>query len=123
AKVEGIEAGADDYLTKPFASRELLARIQTNIQMASVRRDAARAIMLSEQRLQISQERLSRALSTGSVAVYEWNLASDRLSIYGPLASAFGVSLEEAAGGLPLQAFIDGIHPDDHAHTMALINR
>src|SRR5256886_17503932 len=27
-RVRGLEAGADDYLTKPFAFRELLARIQ-----------------------------------------------------------------------------------------------
>jgi DNA-binding response OmpR family regulator len=27
-KVEGLEAGADDYLIKPFATKELLARIK-----------------------------------------------------------------------------------------------
>ena len=122
ARVEGIAAGADDYLTKPFAARELLARIQTNIQMAAVRRDAARALTMSEQRLQLSQERLSRALSTGRVAVYEWNLG-DSLSIYGPLAEAFGVPREDAVRGMPFETFLRGIHPDDVDHTAGLVEQ
>ena len=44
AKVEGLEAGADDYLTKPFAARELLARVNANIQLAELRRDLVRAL-------------------------------------------------------------------------------
>ena len=38
ARVEGLAAGADDYLTKPFSARELLARIESNIKLAVVRR-------------------------------------------------------------------------------------
>ncbi len=34
AKVEGLRAGADDYLTKPFSARELLARVETNLNIA-----------------------------------------------------------------------------------------
>ena len=30
-KVEGLDLGANDYLTKPFAAKELLARIRTMI--------------------------------------------------------------------------------------------
>ena len=30
-KVLGLELGADDYITKPFAMRELLARVKANI--------------------------------------------------------------------------------------------
>jgi signal transduction histidine kinase len=41
ASVEGLEAGADDYLVKPFSARELQARIRTNLELARLRREAA----------------------------------------------------------------------------------
>ena len=123
AKIEGLEAGADDYLIKPFAARELVARVKANVQMAEIRREANRAVLLSEQRYLMTQDRLSRALATGRVSVYDWLVKEDRLSIQGPLAEVFGVSLDDALRGLPLDAFIAGIHPDDRDPTMLAINR
>ncbi|WP_157439776.1 ATP-binding protein [Terracidiphilus gabretensis] len=37
AEAEGLEAGADDYLVKPFTARELLARVQTHVSMHQLR--------------------------------------------------------------------------------------
>ena len=109
AKVEGLEAGADDYLIKPFAARELVARVHSNIQMAEVRREANRAVFQSEQRYLMTQDRLSLALSTGRVAVFEWAVDSDRLAIQGPLVEVFGVAKADAEAGLPLE-FVSACH-------------
>jgi PAS domain S-box-containing protein len=42
ASIEGLEAGADDYLVKPFAAAELLARVRANIDLARLRNHQAR---------------------------------------------------------------------------------
>ncbi|MGH2914631.1 MAG: SpoIIE family protein phosphatase [Solirubrobacteraceae bacterium] len=41
--IEGLEAGADDYLVKPFSSRELQARVTASLELARLRSEAARA--------------------------------------------------------------------------------
>jgi PAS domain S-box-containing protein len=37
AKVEGLSAGADDYLVKPFSTKELVARVEANIKISRAR--------------------------------------------------------------------------------------
>jgi signal transduction histidine kinase/ActR/RegA family two-component response regulator len=39
AKVEGLHAGADDYLIKPFSARELMVRVSNLIRINQVRRE------------------------------------------------------------------------------------
>ncbi|PSO14475.1 ATP-binding protein [Bradyrhizobium sp. MOS003] len=63
ARVEGLEAGADDYVNKPFSARELLARVRANLQLARIRRDAEEI-----QRRQAA--RLEAVVSTVPTAVW-----------------------------------------------------
>ncbi|MDR7327348.1 MULTISPECIES: SpoIIE family protein phosphatase [Catenuloplanes] len=42
ASIEGLEAGADDYLVKPFSSAELLARVRANLELSRLRNHHAR---------------------------------------------------------------------------------
>jgi PAS domain S-box-containing protein len=50
ARIEGVESGADDYLTKPFTARELIARVEAQLKLSQLRREAA------EQRVALTQE-------------------------------------------------------------------
>jgi PAS domain S-box-containing protein len=39
ARVEGLDAGADDYLVKPFSARELIARVSSHLALSRLRAD------------------------------------------------------------------------------------
>jgi PAS domain S-box-containing protein len=64
AKVEGLSAGADDYLTKPFSARELLARVRANLEIASLRRESVRTENELRRQAQIAQERAEAILAS-----------------------------------------------------------
>jgi PAS domain S-box-containing protein len=58
SRIEGLEAGADEYLVKPFSARELLACVRAQLRLAESRQ-------LSREALRASEER-HRALVTAS---------------------------------------------------------
>jgi signal transduction histidine kinase/FixJ family two-component response regulator len=53
ARVEGLEAGADDYLTKPFSARELVARVTSNLKLSRLRQEATDAIRAESKKLEV----------------------------------------------------------------------
>ena len=59
-KVEALDAGADDYVTKPFSTPELLARIRAALRRAPVAPDAElQRIRLQEAEIDFSSRRVS----------------------------------------------------------------
>jgi PAS domain S-box-containing protein len=104
SRVEGLNAGADDYLVKPFSARELIARVQTHLQMAQVRNQADKAIRESENKLQLS-------LKASNMGAFSWHPEEDRCEADRRVLEIFGLS---STTELTLAAALDGmIHPED----------
>jgi signal transduction histidine kinase/DNA-binding NarL/FixJ family response regulator len=61
--VEGLEAGADDYLVKPFTTAELVARVHTHLRTARVRQRAT----LRMRSLANASHALSTSLDVGEI--------------------------------------------------------
>jgi len=57
ARVEGLLAGADDYLAKPFSARELIARVHTHLDIAKMRVELEKRVKERTKDLMESEER------------------------------------------------------------------
>jgi PAS domain S-box-containing protein len=89
SRLEGLAAGADDYLVKPFSARELLARVGAHLEMSRVRHEAARRE--SELRAEVRQAQeqaaaILESITDGFLALdSEWrfthvNAAAERIN-------------------------------------------
>ena len=63
AKIEGLDAGADDYLVKPFSAAELIARVGATITIARVRRQAHEKEIALREAAEIERDRLDIILA------------------------------------------------------------
>ncbi len=114
AKVEGLDAGADDYLTKPFSARELLARVSANIQLSEIRSEAERALRDQAQTLTILNRagaalaadlELGRVVQTVTDAGVELTGAEFGAFFYNVLDDAGESYMLYTLSGAPREAF------------------
>ena len=71
-RVKGLELGADDYLAKPFAFTELLARIRTLMRRGPVREDEF--IRIADLEIDVLKRRVKRAAQPTSLTPKEFGL-------------------------------------------------
>jgi PAS domain S-box-containing protein len=120
ARVEGLEAGADDYLVKPFTARELVARISTHISMSRLRRHTVEMEKSLRSEAERERERLRAALNASSTATFYWDVAAAEVMEYDPEAlPLFGFPAQQ--GKLAAADFIARVHAEDRSAVAAAI--
>jgi PAS domain S-box-containing protein len=110
SRVEGLEAGASDYLVKPFSTRELIARVSGNLELARVRKESTAALRESEERF--------RALVTASSTIV-YRMSPDWTSMLYLLGQDFIPDTNNLSSSW-LETYI---FPDDHPSVLEAINK
>jgi PAS domain S-box-containing protein len=63
-RLEGLEAGAVDYISKPFRREELLARLKTHLELARLRKDLELRVAERTEQLQAANDQMKHDIET-----------------------------------------------------------
>ncbi|HZP63322.1 MAG TPA: ATP-binding protein [Terriglobales bacterium] len=108
SRVEGVEAGADDYLVKPFTARELLARVATHVRMAKLRRETAE-----------DAKRLHLAQTAAQFGTWEWDPVKNTSRLSSELHRIFGTDAGEPNHA---EIWAKRVYPADAAKVQRLMS-
>lgn len=73
-KVSGLDAGADDYITKPFAIEELLARIRVALKRKAGTATASRQLTINDVTIDLDRHEVTAAGNLVELTNYEFEL-------------------------------------------------
>ena len=95
--IEAMDAGADDYIVKPFGARELIARVKALLEIARIRRE--------------SEQRFRTMADSSPIMIWMTDTAGHPTFLNSIYLEYFGIAADEAASfdwsGI--------VHPDDRA--------
>lgn len=141
ARIEGLGAGADDYLVKPFSARELIARIESHLTLTRTRDEARVALeaavtetkrrareaeetnallatILEERNravedLREAQARVQATMAAAEVGAWVWKLKENRIIGDLNMARLYGFTPEQTLNSSS-EVHMAHIHPADH---------
>ncbi len=122
AQIAGLETAADDYLIKPFAARELLARVKSNLVTARLRRHARDELRAMNE---ILEQRIAERTAERDRL---WELSEDLLALadyeghFLRLSPSWTRLLGFDKTVLLFNTFATVIHPDDVTRSMAYVH-
>ncbi|KAJ3044232.1 hypothetical protein HDV00_002910 [Rhizophlyctis rosea] len=70
ARVDGLNAGADDYLMKPFSAKELVARVRTHLELGKLRAELERRVDERTKELGESERRFKEVSELSPVGIF-----------------------------------------------------
>ena len=100
--VEGLDAGADDYVAKPFTARELLARVRTHVDLAVKRKEWVQELTRINRELDAFASSVSHDLRNpaGQVKGFAELLAADSESRLSERGATFVKYIASAAADM-----------------------
>jgi two-component system, OmpR family, KDP operon response regulator KdpE len=106
-KVRALDAGADDYVDKPFGNEELLARIRALLRRGEARADHGPVVQAGDLTVDLTAHRVTRAgaevhlTPTEYALLRELAIHADRVLTHGHLLrTVFGAGYEDASANL-----------------------
>ena len=111
SRIEGMEAGADDYIIKPFSARELVARVQSHARSARLRREASAVLRQAKAIIDSSEDAIVSKSLDGIIT--SWNPGAERI---------FGYTASEAVGR-PITILIPRDRLDEETRILERLRR
>jgi diguanylate cyclase (GGDEF)-like protein/PAS domain S-box-containing protein len=120
AVIEGLEAGADEYLLKPFSSAELVARVRSTVELARARRALVQAAAQHEadERLLKAEARFRHAGHAAQVGTWCLDLKTGETDVDANFEELFGVPPGTLTS---IEACMDYVLEEDRARVAAEI--